>query len=43
MAIARCTDTQQATDRLHILSYIERIIWSQPVQLSVDNAVLRYS
>ena len=35
------TDTQQAIDRLHILGYTERIVWSQPVQISDDGLIIR--
>ncbi|MEO0375293.1 MAG: hypothetical protein AAF329_11845 [Cyanobacteria bacterium P01_A01_bin.17] len=35
------TETQHAIDRLHLLGYFERIVWSQPVQLSEDGLLLR--
>ncbi|WP_250566062.1 hypothetical protein [Adonisia turfae] len=35
------TDTQQAIDRLHLLGYLERIIWSQPIQLSEAGVIIR--
>ncbi|MEO0350462.1 MAG: hypothetical protein AAF282_10500 [Cyanobacteria bacterium P01_A01_bin.15] len=35
------TETQQAIDRLHLLGYFERIVWSQPVQLSEDGLLIR--
>ena len=34
-------DTQQAIDRLHILGYTERIVWSQPVQIPDDGLIIR--
>ena len=35
------TDTQQVIDRLHILGYTERIVWSQPVQISEHGLIIR--
>lgn len=34
-------DTQQAIDRLHLLGYTERIVWSQPVQISEEGLIIR--
>ncbi|MEM7063843.1 MAG: hypothetical protein AAF572_11845 [Cyanobacteria bacterium P01_B01_bin.77] len=35
------TETQHAIDRLHLLGYFERIVWSQPVQLSENGLIIR--
>ncbi|MBE9069272.1 hypothetical protein IQ260_21755 [Leptolyngbya cf. ectocarpi LEGE 11479] len=33
-------ETQHVIDRLHLLGYFERIVWSQPVQLSEDGLII---
>lgn len=35
------TDTQHVIDRLHLLGYLERIVWSQPVKLSEEGLIIR--
>ena len=35
------TDTQHTIDQLHLLGYLERIVWSQPVQLSEEGVIIR--